>query len=262
MSRPVPTTATGGAAAALRAPRWAAPSMPSARPESTTTPARASSEPSSWATDRPVGVQRRVPTMAAADAASWATSPLTKSTIGGSGSSANAGGHAGSAAVSTVTPRLRCASHRAPTSVARAAAAHSPATSERKPGHASATWRSRSIPPAITRCQASSAGHAASSARTRAGPILGRPARAASHAAGGRPSPASPSSVAGTERASPSVPPAALVGPGALVPPAASIPPAPLVPLTAPVPLAASVPPAPLVGLTPSPPTGRARSAG
>ena len=64
------------------APAWAAPSIPSASPDTTATPAAARSRPSSRATAAPTPVQRRVPTIATRGPSSTARSPWTNSTAG------------------------------------------------------------------------------------------------------------------------------------------------------------------------------------
>src|SRR5713101_3113432 len=63
MSTPVPMTATV-TPPPTSAPRWAAASQPSARPLTTTTPARARSAASCSATASPYGDGRREPTIA------------------------------------------------------------------------------------------------------------------------------------------------------------------------------------------------------
>src|SRR5436305_9894454 len=63
MSTPVPSTASV-APPPSRAPRWAAASMPLARPLTTTAPAAARSAASRSATAAPYGVGRREPTIA------------------------------------------------------------------------------------------------------------------------------------------------------------------------------------------------------
>src|ERR1051325_4219906 len=79
-STPVPRTATV-TPPAFNAPRWAAASMPSARPLITITPARASSRASCSATASPYGEGRREPTIAARGPSGGGHRPLVRSLL-------------------------------------------------------------------------------------------------------------------------------------------------------------------------------------
>src|SRR5674476_159190 len=126
MSSPVPTTATGGApspSATWSAPAWAAPSIPRANPDTTTTPEKARSRPRSTATWRPYGVADRVPTIATRGRPSNTEgSPWAKSTAGAPGSSTSMDGYCSAPGSSIWTPARRYRSPTSAGSVARAAA--------------------------------------------------------------------------------------------------------------------------------------------
>ena len=85
-SSPLATTPTAWPVPALlRAPRWAAPSMPLASPDTTTTSAAASSRPSVKAKSQPGPVALRVPTMPTRRRSRTSQLPLAKRTAGGCG---------------------------------------------------------------------------------------------------------------------------------------------------------------------------------
>ncbi len=109
-SGPLPTTANGRASGWASAPRWAAPSMPLARPDTTVTPRADSSKPNSAAVSRPRCVALRVPTMPTRRASSIDRSPRTNSTAGARGSWNNAAGYRGSPWAMTAVPEAtqRC----------------------------------------------------------------------------------------------------------------------------------------------------------
>ena len=104
VSGPLPTTATGRPPSTARTPRWAAPSMPFAKPDTTLTPASARPRPSIAAISRPTPVALRVPTMPARRACRAARSPRTNSAAGGCGSWRNGAGNSGSRRVTTRMP--------------------------------------------------------------------------------------------------------------------------------------------------------------
>src|SRR5882724_26029 len=102
---PVPNTATVRPPAA-RAPRWAAASMPAARPLTTVTPASASRRASSAAMRRPYSLARRAPTIAIAGSSGPPRLPRTASTSGGWAMWRSAGGYAPSLQATSVAPAL------------------------------------------------------------------------------------------------------------------------------------------------------------
>ena len=104
VSGPLPTTATGRPPSTARTPRWAAPSMPFAKPDTTLTPASARPRPSIAAISRPTPVALRVPTMPARRACRAVRSPRTNSAAGGCGSWRSGGGNSGSRRVTTRMP--------------------------------------------------------------------------------------------------------------------------------------------------------------
>ena len=90
-SGPVPMTAIVDAAVSS-APRWAAASMPCARPDTTVRPASPSARPNARASSRPCGVAWRLPTIAIEGRASRSTRPIANRTGGGSPISSSWGG--------------------------------------------------------------------------------------------------------------------------------------------------------------------------
>ena len=98
--------------------------MPRARPDTTTTPASASSQPNRAAVARPAWVAFRVPTMPTRRASSTPRSPRTKSTAGHAGSAASCGGIDGCDDAKTSTPAATDASQQARGSRRRAEARH------------------------------------------------------------------------------------------------------------------------------------------
>ena len=106
-SSPLPTTPTGRPTGVAMTPRCAAPSMPFASPDTTVTPAAASSRPSPNAVSRPLCVALRVPTTPTRRPSTAARSPRANSTAGGCGSARSATGQRGSDGVIPTTPMLR-----------------------------------------------------------------------------------------------------------------------------------------------------------
>src|SRR5579884_551756 len=89
---------------ARSAPAWAAPSIPRARPLTTTAPDAPRDSPRLPATPRPYGVARRVPTTATAGPAPPGHRPRTYTTGGASRRSRHAGGYPSSSHVRTRAP--------------------------------------------------------------------------------------------------------------------------------------------------------------
>jgi len=96
--------------AAASAPRWAAASMPRARPLTTVKPARARPPANRSACRRPYCVAWRVPTIATAMLSCGSSCPRMNNTPGGVCVSASSRGYEASASVRTVIP---CWSHTA-----------------------------------------------------------------------------------------------------------------------------------------------------
>lgn len=115
-SHPDPRTAIVRPAAES-APRWAAESIPRARPLTTTTPLDANSAPRRSATATPYGEAARDPTTATAGSLNASSEPLVQRTGGGSLMAPRAEGYSSSDHV--MATRFACAARRsAPTAAA------------------------------------------------------------------------------------------------------------------------------------------------
>ena len=104
-SRPVATTAIGPLEPDSKAsitPRWAAASMPRAKPDTTATPLRDKSRPNPRAKWRPAALAARVPMTPARRWANVARLPRANSTAGAAWSPRNALGYNGSVANTTL----------------------------------------------------------------------------------------------------------------------------------------------------------------